>query len=90
MDITIDEKELQKQIQEDIVKSGHYAEIRILLGENSNTPSTQVNIHKVSIQTIAKTITTLEAVVKVLKEDYPGADILSKFMGAETIGRTEI
>ncbi len=84
----IDKEELMKQLREQIVKSGKYMKIEIIVGDMKqfNMPYVQVkNIHA-PIDSMAVAYNTLDSTKEALKKVVPGIDIISTLFHPEDGG----
>lgn len=75
-----DKEELVNQQKEEILKSGKFAKIEIIVGEDeSDLPYVRVETH-CSTKTIAKALLCLGETKKQIEKDCPEAYLVSKFV----------
>lgn len=75
----IDERELVRQMQEDIIKKGNYVQARIVIeaGKKECTPC--LELCNVGIQDVAFLMATLKKMIDNLENEYPLAALYTKF-----------
>lgn len=84
-DIKIDLEELEKQQEIKIKESGHYIEIKLVMGEETKEPICRLNIHGASTIKTAEAITSLKVLIKKMIETNPMAGVIAGTMGAKGI-----
>lgn len=80
----IDFKELEKQREENILKSGKYCRVKIVIGKDDKQPIGDIDVIDVTDVETARMICCLKETAKVLEKKFPVAYGLSKIMKANT------
>lgn len=78
----VDIKEMQKQRKEEILKSGKYALVEVVVGENEICPIGRVEMRKISLTDKAKVILTLDSILEHIIRKEPEAFEIAKGMKA--------
>lgn len=72
-EMKIDFVELQNQRKKEIIRSGKYVAIEIVVGENEKMPIAQIDVRKVTSEEIAITMATLREILTNLAKIDPCA-----------------
>lgn len=80
-----DIKELQKQRRKELIESGEFARIEIVVGENDNMPYIQSEICKVTLPTIMGILISMDSLKKEIIKKFPLASAYSSLLEAGDI-----
>ena len=85
-DIEIENKEEFMKQRNEHIRNGNYIEVDIVISKDEDEPiSSNINIHGVSIEEIAKMIVCLDETKKRLEKQYPMASMMTNFLGIDSI-----
>ena len=76
--VRIDKEEFIKQNNEKIRKSGHYAEVTILVEKGNGCIIPYIKTNKVGIREVALMIKSLESTLDQIKDKFPEANLLAQ------------
>ena len=85
--IEIDEKELQKQYREDILNSGNYARLEIIIEAGSKLAIPIVELKGIGPVELAALTKTAEETINQIREEFPEIIEIEENMGLSTIER---
>lgn len=93
----IDEEELSKQLKEDIIKSGEYASVDVLVKTiidardlNNTVPMCNVKLYGANPLTVGMLCMALEDMADHIKEEYEHAEEAYKFVKSLRIGHKTV
>lgn len=81
----IDYKELNKQNKEAILKSGKFAKLEVIVGEDNPMPFMNLEIQNVSTVAIAALYVLLSKEQEIMREEFPELVHVLPFVDAKTI-----
>lgn len=85
----INEKEMFKQMKEEMLKNEHYVRLEIIITDDSNTPYCNTELHKCSQYMVMKLLSVLDSVKESYIKKDPILKLYSMIIGTKDCGSIE-